>query len=91
MGGNRDVNLDEAKKNPLWPILVELAHSLTMYKAHKRYVINVFLKEKPNATVKEASLELGIPLGEAMVIFSEILGEKGRKEAKASPRFLNFF
>lgn len=90
MKDSPDVDLEEAKKNPLWPILVELAHSLTMYKAHKRYVINVFLKEKPNATVKEASLELGIPLGEAMVIFSEILDEKGKK-AKASPRLSNFF
>jgi len=63
-------------ENPLWPVLVELVHSLTMYRFHKRYISNVLLNETPDITPSELSTRLRIPFGEAIVILHEIRGEK---------------
>jgi len=60
----------------LWPVLVELVHSLTMYRFHKRYISNVLLNETPDITPSELSTRLRIPFGEAIVILHEIRGEK---------------
>ena len=58
--------------NPLWPILVETAHAMVMYKHHKAYVEEKIIREQPNITPRRLAIELGIPLGEALVILYEI-------------------
>jgi len=64
------------ESQPLWSILVETVHALTMYKYHKRYISTVVLKEKPGITPKGLSLYLRIPFGEAMVILHELEKEQ---------------
>jgi len=66
-------------ENPLWQVLVEVVHSLTMYKFHKRYISNVLLNERPDITPSDLCTRLRIPFGEAVVILYEI-----RSERKAS-------
>ena len=66
-------------EDPLWPVLVEVVHSLTMYKFHKRYISNVLLNENPDISPSDLCTKLRIPLGEAFVILHEI-----RNERKAS-------
>ena len=66
---------DEWSEDPLWPILVETVHSLILYRHHKAFVRDVILQEKPDLTPQELALSLGVSLGEAMVILSELKGE----------------
>jgi hypothetical protein len=54
-----------------------------MYRYHKHYVSTVIFDEKPEMTPKDLSTQLGIPLGEALVILHE-LGEK-RTELNPEP------
>jgi hypothetical protein len=74
------LNLGNVESQPLWPILIETVHALTMYKHHKRYISTVVLNEKPGSTPKELSLYLRIPVGEALVILSELEEERKVKE-----------
>ena len=62
-------NLD---KNPLWGVLVEVIHSLPLYRSHKNYIKEVILPDKPNVKPEEISERLGMPLGETMVILEEL-------------------
>ncbi len=66
---------DEQSEEPLWPILVETVHSLILYRHHKAFVRDAILHEKPDLTPQELALSLGVSLGEAMVILSELRGE----------------
>ncbi len=59
------------QKDELWKILVDTAHSLPMYKNHKRYVEDVLLREKPEISPQEMSVQLNISLGEAIVLLDE--------------------
>jgi len=67
---------DSYEKNNLWPILIETVHALTMYPYHKRYIKNVLLQRHPNKKPEEISIDLNIPLGEALVIYHELKFEK---------------
>lgn len=71
-------DLVDVESQPLWPVLIETVHALVMYRYHKRYISTV-LNEKPGITPKQLSLELRIPLGEALVILHEL---KTEQEAK---------
>jgi hypothetical protein len=51
-----------------------------MYKYHKRYISTVVLNEKPEITPKRLSLELRIPLGEALVVLHELEAEQKAKQ-----------
>jgi hypothetical protein len=51
-----------------------------MYKYHKRYISTVVLNEKPQITPKLLSLQLRIPLGEALVILHELAAEQKAKK-----------
>ena len=62
-------------KEELWDALVQTAHSLLMYKSHKRYVEEVLLKERPDISAQELAVRLAIPIGEALVLLSETRGE----------------
>lgn len=77
--GSLSAKLEDYRDNPLWPILVETVHALAMYKYHKRYVLNVALRDKPDITPMELSLRLHIPLGEALVLLAEDQADKERK------------
>ena len=74
------MNLEEYVKNPLWPLLIETVHTMIMYPHHKAYVRNVALHEQPDATAQELAIKLGITLGEALVILSEL--RKTKPEGK---------
>ncbi len=63
---------NEFEKNPLWSILTEVVHSLPIYKSHKSYVKNIILPKEQSITPKELSEKIGMPLGEAIVILSEL-------------------
>ncbi len=60
------------RENPLWSVLVEVAKSLPLYPQHKAYVRDKILPREPEITPEELSKRLGIPLGEALVILSEL-------------------
>jgi len=77
------MNLEEYVGNPLWPLLVETVHAMTMYPHHKAYVRDVILQEQPDVTAQELTTKLGIPLGEALVILYELRKTKPEGE-KAS-------
>jgi hypothetical protein len=64
---------EEYKDSPLWLILVETAQTLPMYKSHLNYVKDVIMVENPSSTAEELSQRLNMPLGEAIVILSEII------------------
>jgi hypothetical protein len=65
-------------KEELWNALVQTAHALLMYKNHKRYVEEILLKERPDISPQELAVRLSIPLGEALVLLSELRSEAGR-------------
>lgn len=62
----------DLERSPLWLILVEVVHRLPMYRYHKAYVRDQILLEDPDITAEELSKRLDIPLGEALVILSEL-------------------
>ncbi|MCS7126186.1 MAG: pantetheine-phosphate adenylyltransferase [Aigarchaeota archaeon] len=62
----------EYRDNPLWDVVVELAKSMPLYSEHKAYIRDVVLLENPCISIGELSALLRIPLGEAMVILSEL-------------------
>jgi len=45
-----------------------------MYKNHKRYVKDSMMKETPEISPQELSVQLNLPLGEAFVLLAEIRG-----------------
>lgn len=65
--------------NPLWPILVETAHAIIMYRYHKAYVKEKILPENSNITARELSAKMNIPLGEALVILYELKNDGSLK------------
>ncbi len=73
----------ELERNPLWLILVETAHALPLYVAHKVYVKNTLLIEAPSMTAEEISQRLDISLGEAMLNFHELNNEEGPPSGKS--------
>jgi len=70
----------EHVNNPLWPILVETVHAMTMYPHHKAYTRDMALSEQPDITPTDLAAKLGISLGEALVILYEL--EKTKNEGK---------
>lgn len=64
--------MENPERNPLWLILVETAKDLPLYNAHKAYVRDNILSEKPDVSAEELSHMLDMPMGEAMVIMWEL-------------------
>jgi hypothetical protein len=62
------------QRDELWNVLVDTVHSLPMYKGHKHYVQEVMLKDKADISAQELSVQINLPLGEAMVLLDEIRG-----------------
>ena len=69
----------------LWRILIETVHALPMYKHHKRYVERSILPEKPRISAKETALIMGMPLGEAIVIFEELRPSRQERPEVGEP------
>jgi hypothetical protein len=68
--------LDEYSKEKLWQLVVEAVHASVMYPTHKAYTRDSILPQKGDVSAVELANRLGMPLGEAMVILSELTGEK---------------
>lgn len=75
MHGLMHMNLDEYSKEKLWQLLVEVAHASVMYPTHKAYTRNTILPQKGDVSANELAERLGMPLGEALVILSELAAE----------------
>jgi hypothetical protein len=71
------MNLEEYTKEKLWQLLVEAVHASVMYPTHKAYTRDSILPQKPEVTAYELAERLGMPLGEALIILSE-LKEEGK-------------
>ena len=63
-------------KDELWKLLIETVHALPMYRSHRRYVEDYIIKETPQITPQELSVQLNIPMGEAIVLLDEIKPSK---------------
>jgi hypothetical protein len=68
----RMINLPVPGRDELWKLLIDTAHSLPMYKSHRRYVEEVMIKETPQILSQELAVQLNITQGEAIVILDEI-------------------
>jgi hypothetical protein len=66
------MNLDEYTKEMVWQLLVEAVHASVMYPTHKAYTRENVLPQKADVSAEELSERLGMPLGEALVILSEL-------------------
>lgn len=69
------MNLEEYSKEKLWQLLVEAAHASVMYPTHKAYTRDSILPQKADVSANELAERLGMPLGEALVILSELTQE----------------
>ena len=70
------MNLDEYTKERLWQLLVEAVHASVMYPTHKAYTRDSILPQKADVSAVELAERLGMPLGEALVILSELTQER---------------
>ena len=70
------MNLDDYTKEKLWQLLVEAIHASVMYPTHKAYIRDCILPQKTDVSASELAERLGMPLGEALVILSELTQEK---------------
>ena len=70
------MNLEEYSKEAIWQLLVEAVHASVMYPTHKGYTRDCILPQKSDLTANELAERLGMPLGEALVILSELAGER---------------
>ena len=70
-----DTDSDTWRRNPLWPILVETARNHPLYPGLIGYVRDKVLPDNPDISAKAVAARLAIPLGQAMVILSDLREE----------------
>jgi hypothetical protein len=70
------MNLDEYSKEKLWQLLVEAVHASVMYPTHKAYTRDSILPQKADVKANELAERLDMPLGEALVILSELAEDR---------------
>ena len=70
------MNLEDYTKEKLWQLLVEAVHASVMYPTHKAYTRDTMLPQKTNISANELAERLGMPLGEAIIILSELQPEQ---------------
>jgi hypothetical protein len=75
-----NMSLDDYINNPLWHILLDTVHTLTMFRHHKAYVRDVVLVEQPQIGPEDLALRLGISLGESLVILYELQESKAENQ-----------
>ena len=56
--------------------LVEVVHASVMYPTHKAYTRDNILHQKIDISAKELAETLGMPIGEAIVILTELIRER---------------
>lgn len=66
------MNLDEYSKEKLWQLLIETVHASVMYPTRKAYTRDCILPQEADITANKLAERLGMPLGEALVILSEL-------------------
>lgn len=66
------MSLEDYNRVELLQILIDTVHALVMYPHHKAYTRDVILQEKPDIDPNELAVRLDMPLGEALVILSEL-------------------
>jgi len=66
-------------------MLVDTVHSLPMYRNHKHYVEASMIKETPQISYQELSVQLNISQGEAMVLLDEIRGNRMNAPTVSAP------
>ncbi len=67
------MNLEELTKERIWQLLVETVHASVMYPTHKSYTRDSILPLNTDISATELAERLGMPLGEALVILSELV------------------
>jgi len=72
------MSFEELLDNPLWSILVETVHAMIMYPNHKAYIRDVVFHEQTDVTEHELAADMGIPLGEALIILYELRKQKSK-------------
>ena len=70
------MNLDEYSKEKLWQLLVEAVHASVMYPTHNGYTRDSILPQKADVSAVELAEMLWMPLGEALIILSELTQER---------------
>jgi hypothetical protein len=70
------MKLEEYTKEKLWQLLVETVHTSVMYPTHKAYTRDSILPSNAEITPEELAQSLGMSLGEAIVILSELQPER---------------
>jgi hypothetical protein len=66
------LDLNAYSKEKLWQLIIDAAHASVMYPTHKAYIRDQIFKEKPDVTPEELVQRLNMPLGEAIVILTEL-------------------
>jgi hypothetical protein len=70
------MTLEEYSKEQLWQLMVDTVHLSVMYPTHKAYTRDSILPKEPEIQAIELSERLGMSLGEALVILSELRQDK---------------
>jgi hypothetical protein len=70
------MSFEDYVNNPLWRILVDTVHALSMFPHHKAYVRDVLLIEQPQMSAEDLVAKLSISLGESLVILYELEASK---------------
>ena len=69
------MKLEAYTKEKLWQLLVETVHTSVMYPTHKAYTRDSILPSSAEITPEKLAQSLGMSLGEAIVILSELQPE----------------
>ena len=70
------MNIEDYTKERLWQLLVQAVHASVMYPTHKAYTRDSILPKNAEISATELAERLGMPLGEAMVILSELAQDR---------------
>jgi hypothetical protein len=68
----KPMNMEDYTKEKLWQLLVDAVHASVMYPTHKAYTRDSILPDDVDVSAAELVERLGMPLGEALVILSEL-------------------
>jgi hypothetical protein len=71
-----DMNMEDYSKERLWQLLVETVHAAVMYPTHKAYIRDSILPTQKDISALTISEQLGMSLGEALVILDELSSDK---------------
>ena len=70
------MNLEDYSKEKLCQLLIEAVHASVMYPTHKAYTRDCLMPQKADISAAELAEQLGMPLGEAIVILQELMQDQ---------------